>query len=453
MTRVQGLWTAVMTDVLKSPEAGSSRVGEVGRLLRETREESRQAVSDVSDRLRIRSAFLVAIEEGRYNDLPGPTYAVGFVRAYAGFLGLDSIEIVRRFREESAMVPNHSHLDFPGPASDGGMPSRNLLIAALVLVGLVYGGWRLVASADTSLAVFVQEVPDRFMSLITGGSGSAVDIGDEPVLREPEMPGHADVDDSVVRMAPALSAGESAPLPDPGVSDTAGAEGEMPPVMAEGGADDAVAPGSVAPGASPEEAGHHSDTGPVHGAAPSLAQPDEPVLPVVSPDSANISTSVPSVASPAAVVSPALPDEGVRSVAPIPPLPLSRPRPPVRRDPLTAPVERNGSVTDPAGSGSAPLRMSGSERVGGQRIVLRATQDSWVQVRSPQGLVLSRLMRRGEVLEIPGRRDLELMTGNAGGLKIEVDGAVMPVLGKVGEVRRRIPLNPDALKTAENPAG
>ena len=69
----------------------------------------------------------------------------------------------------------------------------------------------------------------------------------------------------------------------------------------------------------------------------------------------------------------------------------------------------------PTGSGSAALRMSGRERVGGQRIVLRATQDSWVQVRSPQGLVLSRLMRRGEVLEIPGQRDLELMTGNAGG--------------------------------------
>lgn len=446
------MWTAVMTDVLKSPEAGSSRVGEVGRLLRETREESRQAVSDVSDRLRIRSAFLVAIEEGRYNELPGPTYAVGFVRAYAGFLGLDSAEIVRRFREESAMVPGHSHLEFPSPASDGGMPSRNLLIAALVLVGLVYGGWRLVASADTSLAVFVQEVPDRFMSLIGGGSGSAVDVGDEPVLREPEMPGQADVDDGIVRMAPALPVGEAVPLLDPEASETAGAEREVPPVAAEGGADAAVAPGNGAPGVLPEE-GRPADTGSVHGAAPSLVQPDEPVPPAVSSDSTDFSISVPSSVSPAAAVPPALPDEGVRSVAPMPPLPLSRPRPPVRRDPLTAPVERNGSVMAPTGSGSAALRMSGRERVGGQRIVLRATQDSWVQVRSPQGLVLSRLMRRGEVLEIPGQRDLELMTGNAGGLRVEVDGAAMPVLGKAGEVRRRIPLNPGALKTGENPAG
>jgi Uncharacterized protein conserved in bacteria len=56
----------------------------------------------LSRQLRIRRAFLEAIETGRFADLPGPTYAAGFVKAYADFFGLDAADIVRRFRNERA---------------------------------------------------------------------------------------------------------------------------------------------------------------------------------------------------------------------------------------------------------------------------------------------------------------------------------------------------------------
>ncbi|NKD54707.1 DUF4115 domain-containing protein [Haematospirillum sp. H4485] len=447
----------MMIDVLKSPDTVLSRVGEVGRLLREAREESRQNVSDVSDRLRIRSAFLVAIEEGRYNELPGPTYAVGFVRAYAGFLGLDSAEVVRRFREESAMVPGRSHLEFPGPATDGGMPSRNLLVAAVVMVGLVYGGWRLVDSTDTSLAVLVQEVPDRFMSLINGGTVPVVDTGDEPVLREPEMPGHVDADEGSVRMAPAQDADHSVlplssdPVPS-GILDAEERRSSEPEPL-----DAKISPDNV-PG---EEAGKPvpgSAVGSVGAADPAggdaaSARAGESLAPDSSGRAADAAVPLPTVDP----VVPAAPSVSVEQKAqPVPPMPLSRPTPPsVRRDPQAAPVERRGSAAAPSQTevSAVPLRVPGNGAGTPRRIVLRATQDSWVQVRSPQGLVLSRLMRRGEELEVPNRKNLELMTGNAGGLRVEVDGAVMPLLGKAGEVRRNIPLDPDALRTAENPAG
>ena len=39
-----------------------------------------------------RSEIVQAIEDGRFNALPGPTYATGFVRAYADYLGLDLVE-------------------------------------------------------------------------------------------------------------------------------------------------------------------------------------------------------------------------------------------------------------------------------------------------------------------------------------------------------------------------
>ena len=55
----------------------------VGSLLRATRLRIGEDVQEVSAALRIRRAYLEAIEDGRFNDLPGVTYAIGFVRTYA----------------------------------------------------------------------------------------------------------------------------------------------------------------------------------------------------------------------------------------------------------------------------------------------------------------------------------------------------------------------------------
>ena len=66
----------------------------VGAFLREARENTGRSVADVASTLRIRAKFLHAIEDGRYGDLPGPTYAVGFIRSYADYLGLDTAALV-----------------------------------------------------------------------------------------------------------------------------------------------------------------------------------------------------------------------------------------------------------------------------------------------------------------------------------------------------------------------
>src|SRR3546814_13790006 len=74
------------------------------------------------------------------------------------------------------------------------------------------------------------------------------------------------------------------------------------------------------------------------------------------------------------------------------------------------------------------------------RIVLRASQDAWVQVRDREGnLLLTRVLRVGDSYRVPNQADLTLLTGNAGGLEISVDGRALPPLGPVGAVRRNIP--------------
>jgi cytoskeleton protein RodZ len=84
------------------------------------------------------------------------------------------------------------------------------------------------------------------------------------------------------------------------------------------------------------------------------------------------------------------------------------------------------------------------------RIVLKANQDAWVQVRDRQGtLLLTRVLRVGDTYRVPNQQDLTLLTGNAGGLEISVDGRALAPLGPVGAVRRNIPLDPQALVSGE----
>ncbi|HEY0206778.1 MAG TPA: helix-turn-helix domain-containing protein, partial [Acetobacteraceae bacterium] len=77
------------------PALGAARVGAE---LRAARNRLGWALPDVAATLRIRLPYLQAIEDGRVADLPGNTYAVGFLRTYASALGLDAAEAARRFR-------------------------------------------------------------------------------------------------------------------------------------------------------------------------------------------------------------------------------------------------------------------------------------------------------------------------------------------------------------------
>ena len=80
------------------------------------------------------------------------------------------------------------------------------------------------------------------------------------------------------------------------------------------------------------------------------------------------------------------------------------------------------------------------------RIVIRATSDSWTQVRDAGGSVIfSRILRAGESYNAPDREGLTMSTGNAGGLDIRVDGKAAPAVGRLGFVQRSVSLDPQRL--------
>lgn len=70
----------------------------VGNIFQKTREEKGATVMQVSEHLNIGSSHIEAIESNDINHLPPKVYAVGFVRAYADLLGLDSEKMVYLFK-------------------------------------------------------------------------------------------------------------------------------------------------------------------------------------------------------------------------------------------------------------------------------------------------------------------------------------------------------------------
>lgn len=74
----------------------------VGERLYEERIKRGYTLEEVSKATKIRPSFLLAIEKGEYKKLPSGTYAHGFVRNYARFLGLPEHEILALFKREYA---------------------------------------------------------------------------------------------------------------------------------------------------------------------------------------------------------------------------------------------------------------------------------------------------------------------------------------------------------------
>ena len=65
----------------------------VGESLRRERLKRNLELEQISQELKISSKFLDAIEEERFETLPGGVFAKSFVRQYARFLGLDEDEL------------------------------------------------------------------------------------------------------------------------------------------------------------------------------------------------------------------------------------------------------------------------------------------------------------------------------------------------------------------------
>ena len=437
----------------------------VGLRLAQAREGAGYSIADVAGYLRVRKNYLEAIEAERYDALPGRTYAIGFVRAYAELLGLDAARLVNEFKAETTALKGRTELVFPSPPPEGRIPGGAILFVSVLVALLAYGGWYYVSVTEKGVAELVPAVPERLVALLEGGRAT------EPVATEPVATEEPSARQAVAATArdeePPLPAPATATLPPPALTGAAGTgaavtapAATVTPVLPR--AADPV-PSQPAPQATPQAtplAAPQAVPQPVPQAAtdivaaPSLA-PATPAAPAVSaPASEEESTPEPSSISgtptnsgPAlAAREPAASEERVS--APVTAqnsatqAPAAAPEPSQTSAPQTSANQTLASL--PAASTGASAAPEGGSTVG-PRIVLNATDEVWLQIRDGDNALVTRILRKGDSYRVPNRSGLTLLTGNAGALEILVDGRPAPTLGPLGAVRRDVALDPQSL--------
>jgi cytoskeleton protein RodZ len=187
-------------------ELAAAARGEIslGEALSRSRDALGVSIADVANHLRIREPFLDALEAGDHAHLPGQAYAIGFVRSYANFLGLDGEEAVRIYKAERAGETSASALVFPEPVAESRIPRGAVLFISVVLAAAAYGGWYYLSSHDMELADLVPEVP----ASLSGGTASAPEAA-KPAVEAPAKPEAAPARPE----APQVAAPEPAPAP------------------------------------------------------------------------------------------------------------------------------------------------------------------------------------------------------------------------------------------------
>jgi len=111
----------------------------VGEILKAARKKKNISLDEVEQEIKVRAKYLEALEEGRYDILPGGVYTQGFLLKYVDFLSLDKERVLTQFKGEVGKDQNLTRL----------MPERKIkaplfsitprLVIIVIIVLVVFG--------------------------------------------------------------------------------------------------------------------------------------------------------------------------------------------------------------------------------------------------------------------------------------------------------------------------
>jgi cytoskeleton protein RodZ len=389
--------------------------------LRETRQQRGEDLYDVADYLRIKPSYLFALEEGDLRSMPGRTYAMGFLRTYADHLGFDGAEVVRGLKQKATAEVGEA-LQVRQPVAPSRLPSVGVLLLALLLAGFAYGGWFAAQSGGTLLSqlrAIPGEIGEYAARMFEDEERQAVEA------RERQLVVSSDVQRPVVEDRDLTAASTAATV----AVDRRGASAS-PSAAATSGPVTAFSAGEASAAISPSTAETSRKTD-ITAAISATASTDP------APSGSGAADGTNGASDPLASL--ILDAEAERRAA-LRRLQSERPEGGTVGELLAGLTVGTDESLKPDAS-TEPVLTSDTGRV-----VLLAREPSWIQVQSPsRDFVRSLTLEPGQRFELPGRKDLALWTGNAGGLEVWVDGQSVGVLGQSGAVLRDISLAPEAL--------
>jgi cytoskeletal protein RodZ len=425
------------------PPAGDGGDGvgrSVGERLAAARARQGIDLARVERETKIRAAYLAALEADDPDALPPPVYALGFLRTYARYLGLDPEELALQWRREHPPAPPALETPQPLPAIGRPLVIPPQAVVAILLLGAVlafvaYLGFQLVRFARppvvavTEPPVAVSQVASDTGTTILAGTatpGSVVEVRaagrDQPYRVPVAADGRWSVQVNLQRGRNSFSI--VATDPETGkVSDEARIVITVPyPVIeAPGLALDSPADGAVF----------------TNGAIPIRGQATNAVSVTISAAPAPGSTASP---APSPMASPPASPSGP-GASPAPLTQTLRPDPSGAFDAALQLGAGTWTITvTAAGADGKTTTLTRTVRVAYQGLTVvisvrggRAWLKIWVDdVVSPLTGTAGRILGDGASLTVTGKASVEVRTGSSGVTFFTVNGVPLGTLGRPG---------------------
>jgi cytoskeletal protein RodZ len=112
-----------------------------GDSLRREREMRGVSLEEISDSTKINVRFLKALEEDRFDQIPGGVFIRSFIRAYAGYLGLEVEPIISEYQQAAQATGeiDVSRLAANRPLAERSRPGAQVLVSVFAVALLVAG--------------------------------------------------------------------------------------------------------------------------------------------------------------------------------------------------------------------------------------------------------------------------------------------------------------------------
>ncbi|MBF0096692.1 MAG: DUF4115 domain-containing protein [Magnetococcales bacterium] len=456
----------------ESGPAAPPSAAQVGVFLRQARERQGLSIAEIARRTRIRDVYLLALEAGEVEKLPGMTFVAGFLRLYAETLELPDRALIERYLESSENEGTLSTRFVPAPTASRHRPAVILVLGGvltLLMLFYVYENYIAPFSASLKPPQLPTTQPMRADSLPAGAARSHADQPD-PVLHDGNEKDNF-AEDMLERFFEQSGVGEEEEEEEEGT-----AEGSAPgkggnatarlgqaeeATTAPGGGE--AAPGTMQrfkewfqrllpSGESDRAAGESRSVAlPVM----PLAAPPKPtgtakVVEVIKPPDPVKTAEPPKAVEPPKVVEPAKTVELPKTVA----APKVAEPAKVVEAPKVVETPRK-PVPQESGDPSTIIRGRYQEKVNGpadlqadseQSVSLLASEMVWVQIQDDKGqIVKDMVMQPNHIFRLPKGGHFKATLGNAAAVRVRVGQRDLPYLGAAGAEVGDVDLTPEAL--------